>query len=301
VTRIDIACAAEGRAYVAHTAAMLHSLLALHSEHEVHVHFLHGPELRAADGRRLAQMVHDAGAELSFLEIADEQLAGLPTKGFTGKATWYRLLLPDLRPDVDRMLYLDSDMLVVDSVAPLWDEDLSESYVGAVTNVIEPHYRGHPAVLGVEPVEAYFNAGTLLMNLDLMRRDDCTRTMFEYARANADKLLWRDQDVLNVVLGDRRLRLHPRWNCMNAVVVFPWAEEFFGKEAVDEACRNPAIRHFEGPGLNKPWHLLCDPELRAAYAAHRRATPWPRVRTEGVTPRNVLRRIKRERERRISA
>ena len=121
----------------------------------------------------------------------------------------------------------------------------------------------------------------------------CSRSaaLEEFARGHAPELLWRDQDALNVVLGGRRLPLHPRWNCMNSILLFPQAAEVFEPSELAEARRDPAIRHFEGPAENKPWHFLCSHELRELYAEHRRNTPWPRVRPEGMTARNVLRRF----------
>jgi lipopolysaccharide biosynthesis glycosyltransferase len=165
--------------------------------------------------------------------------------------------------------------------------------VGAVTNVFQHNHLHRPAELGLAGPEVYFNAGVLLMNLEEMRRDGRTPALLDYGIENAPRLEWRDQDALNVVLGERRLELHPRWNLMNSVLLFPSAVEVFGSEALEEARTSPAIRHFEGPDANKPWHYLCDGDLRELYLEHRRATPWPRVRREGVTPRNVMRRVRR--------
>jgi lipopolysaccharide biosynthesis glycosyltransferase len=131
------------------------------------------------------------------------------------------------------------------------------------------------------------------MNLEAMRRDGSTRAVIDWALANRDKLDWPEQDALNVVLGDRRLPLHPRWNVMNSVLNYPWAVDAFGADALEEARRDPAIRHFEGPSINKPWHYLCERSMRELYFEHRRQTPWPRARLEGATPGNVVRRLVR--------
>jgi lipopolysaccharide biosynthesis glycosyltransferase len=276
---------------------MLQSVLARHGA-DVHVHYMHGADVTDQEERLLETMVTRAGAKISFLRIPDEKLEGLPTIGFTRKATWYRIFLPELRPDLDRVLYLDSDLIVTDSLEPLWKIDMSEAYVAAVTNVFEKHHLGRPAELGLAGPEVYFNAGVLLMNLDFMRQHECTDALLDYGVCEAPRLLWRDQDALNVVLGDRRIELAPRWNCMNAVLLFPWSADVFGAEAVEEARLNPAIRHFEGPSVNKPWHYLCDRDLRDLYVEHRALTPWPRLRVEGVTPGNVVRRIARAATRR---
>jgi hypothetical protein len=86
---------------------------------------------------------------------------------------------------------------------------------------------------------------------------------------------------------------------MNSVVYFDQANDVFGTEAVEEARRQPAIRHFEGPSINKPWHLLCEWKNREIYFEHRRETPWPRHWPTGLTLGNVLvwsRRRLRKRE-----
>jgi lipopolysaccharide biosynthesis glycosyltransferase len=290
LTTFDVACAVEGAAYAAHSAAMLDSLLERNHHDDVRIHYLPGPGIGADDERKLAEMVTRRGASIDFVRVEDERLRGLPTEGFTRAATWYRIFLPELLPDVDRLLYLDADLLVLESVAPLWELDLRDHYLAAVTNVLEPIYADRPARLGIEGENRYFNAGVLLMNLDLMRRERCTQALEEYAREHAAELMWRDQDALNVVLGGRRLPLHPRWNCMNAIVLFPQASEVFEPDELAEARAQPAIRHFEGPAENKPWHYLCAQSMRELYFEHRRRTPWPRVRREGVTARNVLRR-----------
>jgi lipopolysaccharide biosynthesis glycosyltransferase len=283
---LHVACAAEGREYVAHSAAMLHSVVECNPDFEVAVHYMHGPDVDPADARRLAGMVEAMGASISFIDVPDSRVEGLPTRDFTRKATWYRIFLPELRPDVDRVVYLDCDLLAVESLRELWETELGDGYLAAVTNVIERRYAHRPAELGLPAGQAYFNAGVLVMNLAAMRRDRSSEALLDYGRREGRRLLWRDQDALNVVLGARRVELHPRWNCMNAFWL-PWAVDVFGAEALEEAKRNPAIRHFEGPEHNKPWHLLGDRELRRLYLHHRRRTPWPRVRTTGRTPANL--------------
>jgi lipopolysaccharide biosynthesis glycosyltransferase len=288
---IEIACAVEGD-YVPHLAAMLDSVLENRGDLRVRVHCLHGPDFDDAAGERLSEMLAARDAELSLLSIPDGRVEGLPTQGFTGKATWYRLFLSELLPDLDRVLYLDADLLALDSIVPLWQTPLGDHYLAAVTNVFMTYHRHRPRELGLSGPESYFNAGVLLFNLGALRADDQAERMVRYARTHAHLLEWRDQDTLNVALGERRIALHPRWNCMNAMLFFPEGQAVFGAEEYEEARRNPAIRHYEGPGPNKPWHYLSDPAAQDAYRRHRRQTPWPEVRLEGRTPLNAARKLR---------
>jgi lipopolysaccharide biosynthesis glycosyltransferase len=289
VSTLHVSCAAEGDAYIAHSAAMLHSVLAHSAGHDVAVHYAHGPRFPARAAEQLSAMVERAGGSIQFLAIADETVADLPSTPQFTQAMWYRIFLPELLPDVDRILYLDADTIAVDSLAPLWAADLSGYWLAAVTNVFQQNHMHRPAELGLAGPQSYFNSGVLLMNLAAMRRDGCTRALVDFATSHPG-IEWPDQDTLNVVLGERRLMLHPRWNYMNSMAMFPWSADAFESGALEEARRRPAIRHFEGPAINKPWHYLCERDLRDVYFEHRRATPWPNCEIEGATMRNALRR-----------
>ncbi len=116
------ACAADDR-YAPHAAAMLRSALTA-TEREVAVHFLHGDRLSPPARDRLARMVERAGAEISFLEVPASEVAGLPTRRLADPSTWYRILLPELLRDLDRVLHLDSDVIVRESLGPLWETEL---------------------------------------------------------------------------------------------------------------------------------------------------------------------------------
>ncbi|GAC1316765.1 MAG: glycosyltransferase family 8 protein [Thermoleophilaceae bacterium] len=276
MSELHVACAAD-EAYAPHLATMLHSALHSGGRASLHVHLLRGPELSRRSTRRIAGMVKRAGAALSTHRIHPRQVEGLPTLDFISSATWFRLFLTELLPGVERVLYLDSDLVVVSSLDPLLEFDLADHYLAAVTNVFEPYYAHRPADLGLSGPEAYFNAGVLLLNLELMRADGIGPALREYAFAHREELLWSDQDALNVVLGSRRLPLHPRWNCMNSVIDFAWSADVFGAQAVEEARTAPAIRHFEGPSVNKPWHPKCERKFRSLYFEHRAGTPWSRL------------------------
>jgi lipopolysaccharide biosynthesis glycosyltransferase len=271
---------------------MLHSVLAHSGDEAVHVHYLHGPGFPADGAARLRQMVEAGGGRISFLEIADDAVQGLPAldpgTGPAGEAIssamWYRIFLPELLPDVQRVLYLDVDTIVTAPLGPLWETQVADHYLAAVTNVFQLDHLPRLAELGFDDPRDYFNSGVVLFNLDLMRRDGAAEKLRDFGRTHSQELWWPDQDALNLVLGSRRLPLHPRWNCMNSLLEFPWSVYVFGLRAVAETRESPAIRHFEGPARNKPWHYLCPTEMRAPYLKHRRQTPWPDVRLEGRTP-----------------
>lgn len=284
---LHFACAADD-AYVPHAAAMMHSLLARHRGDDVIVHFLHAPDLSEALARQLDAFVQRLGGTLRLHAIADDRVAGLPTMGRISRVMWFRVFLPELLPDVARVLYLDCDTLVADDLRPLLDTNLGDAWLGAVANVFEPDMAQHPRQLGLTGPQPYFNSGVLLMDLDAWRREACTRRILDLARDPHSGLVWPDQDALNRVFAGHWQKLHPRWNCQNSLYFFPQAADVFGAKPVAEAVSKPGILHFEGGDLAKPWHYLCKHPRRADYRQHRDGTPWPLQNLDGRSLRNRL-------------
>lgn len=253
---MDVAFAIEGRAYARHARVLLASLLA---QPALRVHVLHSWRLSPASRWGLRDR------RVRFHRVPDRVVAGLPAAGGYTQAMWFRCLLPALLPQAERCLYLDVDTLVLDDLAPLAALDLSDHWLAAVTNVPMAIHEGRAERWGVRD-EDYFNSGVLLLHLHQLRHDGAMPEVLAFAREHPD-LGWPDQDALNVVLGARRLPLHPRFNVMNSVVRFPSAAALLGEAEVAEARARPAIRHFEGPGHNKPWDAMADPADAALWAS----------------------------------
>jgi poly(ribitol-phosphate) beta-N-acetylglucosaminyltransferase len=276
---------------------MLHSLIASHRR-PVKAHLMASPDLSEEALERLSGWLDELGATIRVHRIDESRLHGVGhTFSICG---WYRILLPELLPELDRILYLDSDLIVTDSLDPLSRLDVSQHCVAAVTNPpFTPEWSArHCSALGMRSSDDYFNSGVLVMNLDELRRGDYADRILDYAVAHTDhvratevdesstleaftyglnhpeRLLFPDQDSVNAVLWERRLKLHPRWNYQLLFHRFEFRTPELTDEIVAEARANPAIRHFEGPGHSKPWHPESDPADRALYWAHRERTPW---------------------------
>lgn len=283
---MHVACAADQR-YIPHCATMLSSLL----DHncEVVIHFLHSSNLNSTLISQLQDLVCARGALFQSHEMAENCLEGLPRLRNIPPLMWYRVYLPELLPDIDRVLYVDADTLIMSNLSELQNIDMTDCYVAAVENVFERALEAWPAQLGL-PIEAgYFNSGVLLLNLNAMRFDNIHKQILDVGRTSPVRLRWPDQDALNKVIGGRRIKLHPRWNCQSSLFYYSEAGKLFGNTIVEEAINNPAIVHFEG-GI-KPWHYLSRHPYRQCYFEYRRNTPWPEVEIEGRSVVNIILRL----------
>ena len=280
---IEIACATDD-GYAPHCGAMLNSLLAQHERGAARVHVVHGASLSEANRSRLQQLGEKAGAKLNLLPITEARLAGFPSRRFH-EACWYRILLPELLPANPRVLYLDSDTIVMANLRELWETGLGGRVFGAVTNPLYPFMPPRWRELGLPQAQDYLNSGVLLMDLDRMRAEQVCRRVEAYAAEHPDNI-WPEQDALSVVCQGQWLRLPPRWNAQTTLFDLAASQLPFEPDQAEAARTDPAIVHFIGP--LKPWHYLCRHPLQAEYAKHRRKTPWPESGLEGRTLLNRL-------------
>jgi UDP-glucose/galactose:(glucosyl)LPS alpha-1,2-glucosyl/galactosyltransferase len=272
--RIVVAFALD-RAYLPWTAVAIRSCALEHPSDELHFEVVHDSSLSAEEEERLEEAAGGGSPAIRFHRVPPGDLAGLPSTAQFGTIVWLRLLLPDLLSDRSRVIYLDSDVLVMSGLEGLWATPLGSMPIAAVANVVEASLRAHVASLGVEYPGGFFNSGVLLMDLERMRAEGTTRTLLDAALDRTSHLVWPDQDVLNRVFARRWLALHPRWNAQNSFWAWPrLATEVFGSEMLHEARRHPAVRHFEGPGMAKPWHYLCPYPAQKQYRKVLAGTPW---------------------------
>jgi lipopolysaccharide biosynthesis glycosyltransferase len=247
-----IACAAR-RDYLPHTETMLSSLFANSGFAGARVHLLVGRDVRRSELEELARFAGAHGHEFEAHVVGDTRLAGLPTTGPLPTVHWYRVLLPDLLPDEQRVLYLDSDLLVLDSLEELWETPAGDHALAAVTNCFPDAEAGrrYCAGLGLES-SAYFNSGVMLLNLETLRESQSVERIVRFARAHPELIL-PEQDAANAVLGEMRKPLSPRWNLMTGLLSGEDLADAYPGFDLEAARLRPAIRHFEG-ALNKPWN-----------------------------------------------
>lgn len=127
---------------------------------------------------------------------------------------FYRLFLASLLPDVEKIIYLDSDTIILSDISELYNTNIDHHCVAAIENYNkESVLKEYCSRLGLD--SKYFNSGVLLMNLNAFRKESIETKLFDFAKNNSDIILCPDQDILNVVLKDRVKYLDISWNAQN--------------------------------------------------------------------------------------
>ena len=157
---------------------------------------------------------------VDFVDISDKVgniCEKLHTRDYYSKSTYYRLFIPELYPNLKKALYLDSDILLLDDVAKLFDNDLKDNLVGAIPDesvwVVPEFQRYVETRINLDNYKKYFNAGILLMNLEEMRKIKFEELFLELLSSITFNVA-QDQDYLNTICKDRVLYLDKVWNKM---------------------------------------------------------------------------------------
>ena len=188
--------------------------------------------------------------------------------------TYFRLLAPQLLPEsIDRILYLDVDMIINGPVRELWNWDISGYALGAIIDESFCNSEIYSR-LGLDSAKPYFNAGVLLLNLKYWREKNVSARCMQCINDNPDILLFHDQDTLNRVLQNERVLLPITYNFQTGYYlswVYPDYPDDFQAQIQKEA-RSPIIIHFSGP--MKPWVVGSDHPYRYYYRYYRKESLW---------------------------
>jgi lipopolysaccharide biosynthesis glycosyltransferase len=226
------------------------------------------------EGKLRGSLAEFRNHSLTFREFSPPPNLLLPLEEHAHQTidAYTRLWVAEFFPsEVNRVLYLDGDIVVVGNIAPLWNMDLGGALVGAVD---VPGSEKTMARFEICAKDGYFNSGVFLIDLAQWRETRALDQALDYITANAERVR-HDQDALNACFHDRRKHLEYRWNAMwpffyPAVYGTPLLP--FSKSKIEAVRRSAQIIHFNGP--MKPWSYLCDHPRRAEYWRYLKLTEW---------------------------
>ncbi len=224
---------------------------------------------------KLKSMCTELSVDLRFLYPENSIFAQCNHRLNVHSAMYYHLLLPSLLPACDKVLYLDTDMLVESDICPLWDTDISKYPCAAVQQsdapfVSSPYALENYKELGIAPDTPYCNAGLLLMNLTFWRRENIGERILAYCKEHRDTVCYWDQDGINAVLSGSWLMLNPVWNVgIEALQTHGWVAS--DPECAEALVQHQRIIHFL---LTKPWEASCRHPKRSLFLSYLSQTPF---------------------------
>ena len=229
--------------YVMPLSVLLTSLYETNATHDIAVWAL---DAGLSDDSRalLERQAQAAGVRLEFVVVDPTLFEGLPTAAYISVETYFRLLAAEvLPPELDRVLWLDADMVVTGDLGELYDMPFGDNgLIGCGYPAEAQDNNAQCAVLGLDP-SRYVNAGVLLINLEAWRGIDM-RAQVAGLADRLDALKYADQDMLSIIFEGRIGLVDWRLYNFRTNTVFSPDDERLARE-------QGAVVHY--CGTQKPW------------------------------------------------
>lgn len=232
------------------------------------------------DNKRAFQSMETDTASITLIEPEDTgkfQACSQQTV-HVSKAALFKFDLPNLLPELDRVLYMDGDIIIQGDLGDLFRMPLGDCYVAAAKDaatelVYNPTMRQKLGIAGTH--RFYFNSGVMLLNLKQLRAENISGKLLEYRLTGLN--FFMDQDTLNVILGVRCKPLPVKYNFMTTMVdrvERKLLEAFYGAAIPKQnyaAFANAVVLHCTSPA--KPW-LYDMPFLSVLFRTYYAQTPY---------------------------
>ncbi len=259
--------------YATYASATMASVMDNNKEEKICFHVI-TDSLSEENEQILTRWMSGTPNSLKVYRVDGKLFDDFPIDGYINISTYFRLLLPQLLPDIDKVLYLDCDVAVCGSLQELWKTDLTDYALAGVRDRINDSIRLYNR-LRYPLQDGYVNAGVLLINLKRWRGDRLFDAAKRLAEERRDALKNHDQDIINTLYHGQIKMLPFKYNLLEYYLyVEDWLHldrKYYAE--VIEACNNPVIVHFCMPV--KPWHFECINPYQDLYLKYRAMTPWP--------------------------
>ncbi|WIV13795.1 glycosyltransferase family 8 protein [Proteiniborus sp. MB09-C3] len=249
--------------YIKPLKVMLKSLFLNNQKERFTIYLMHS-SLTSNELNDLDDYIKAHGSQLQIVDIDDSYFVNAPTLLHYTKAMYYRLLAFKFLPEeLDRILYLDPDILVINSVNELYNTDIKKYLYAAAYHDLIPIKEVNRLRLNQYKIDAYYNSGVLLMNLERQRLSIDENTIFEFVEKNHSKLIMPDQDILNALYSKQIKALDEKLYNYDARYYRYYKMKTNGICDMDYVIKNTVVLHF--CGKRKPWKKSYSGKFHALY------------------------------------
>jgi lipopolysaccharide biosynthesis glycosyltransferase len=272
--------------YMGLLAASMLSLLENKDEDDDIQLFVFDDNIKEESKKQMDAMLEPYGQKITYMRVPTEkELIGrtLPTQRWSTTMI-LRLFVGSIFPeDIERIIFLDCDVLVLGSLKELWETELKGHYIGGV---LECSGNARKRNLGLKPDATYINAGVEIIDLKALRESDAEERYRKFLCENSGYIPEVEQGTVNACISQWILPIHPKWNAHTTFFMFDYDTQrrikrptvYPSREEVREAVEKPMIVHFSGCCYSdiRPW--LEEGKSEHPYAQgfmeYKKRTPW---------------------------
>lgn len=261
--------------YTQHAGVTICSFLA-NNQGAHHIHVI-SDNISESNQSLIKEVCASSGSIVSFYFIDADNTKGFPVgKGTINPtltiATYFRLFMADVLPKtVQKILYIDCDIIVDGSLDELWNMPFQEGKCIAALEELAIIGDDGCRRMGYPLSHSYFNAGVLLIHLERLRTFFSVDKASDFIRKHHTDIRYHDQDVLNALLFDKKQFFELKYNVMDTYLIH---DTIFPTRYLQQrdAVLHPKIIHYTG--YFKPWDTESKNPYTYKYYEYLRLTPW---------------------------
>lgn len=286
--------------YARHLGASVYSLLEKNRDFEKVEVFIIENNIQGENRDKLIAVTEEfQNSQLTFISFNKwRESLRLDMPWSISVSSYARLFASDMiDSSIDRILYLDCDMIITASLKDLWKTDLSGYVAGAVQDAVSDSVK---SAVGLDSTDKYFNAGMLLIDLEKWRSENIQEKIAAFLDEKGGRVIHHDQGVLNGVLKGKVRFLPLRYNLMTIHYILDMEHinkyyrnhaEFYNEDEIEAAKKKPAILHYTPSFTCRPWVRGCSHPLKDLYWQALSNTPWKGAAAEKNTAKLKVRLV----------
>ena len=215
------------------------------------VFILHS-DLTHQDTEEISDFLGDRG-RVCFIPVSDDIFEGFPETRRYPRQIYYRIAAPSLLPkELDRILYLDVDLVVINSLVPFYHSDFEQAGFLACSHSQKWLDKVNQLRLGIEKDVPYLNSGVMLINLSEQSNPLALSRVKQYTSQYRRRLILPDQDIITALAGDMvKLADTMKYNLNDRILTWHNLDPASPKIDLDWVRKYGVIIHYFGK--NKPW------------------------------------------------
>lgn len=220
---------------------------------------------------------------INYINVDIGILEKLPQIEWYSINMYLRFLIPELKPELERVLYLDCDIIVKDDIQKLFDIELADNVLAAVPiekcMIKEYNIENHIKDINLDSnTHKYFNSGLLLINCKKWMENGFTRKLFKVIENKGSLFKFPDQDALNLVFENNYMELDKRFNLD---INYIKNEDKNGNRLINDIF----LIHYSG--REKPWHTK-NVFLSNYFYAYSKLTPFHSEIMEEIKYKKII-------------
>lgn len=231
----------------------------------------------------IIEHINKAGYRAVDIEVSESRICNFQTHHHFTSSVYLRLLLPNILPkNIERVLYLDSDLIVISDLTNLFNVNLGDFSTAMVPEL----------AMDVDKFRRYeFNSGVMVIDLKSWRSNDLSKKVMDYIESYKGRLVCVDQSAINAILWEKTKPLDIKWNLVSTY--FNQYEKFQDSEKlkIRTALDTPKIIHFTTG--SKPWLYLNEHPYKRKFYSYLRNTPFRNEKEKNKNLKTILKKFRK--------